>query len=862
MRAGSSPYYPPVVTGLCHLVIGSQVACVICGSDETFFAQSQSSDVMAILSDLRYAVRLLTRTPVFTLTAVLSLAIGIGASTTIFSLADALLFAPTIGVRDAASVVDIGRSNEGSGFDNLSHPAYRYLSDHTTTLDGMAAVEFGGSPMSLIEEGASERVTGVLVSGSYFDVLGTRPALGRFFRADEDQVVGERAVVVISHGFWQRRFKGDPDILQKPIRLNNQVFAVVGVTEPGFEGLTFMGTDFWLPMAMVGLTRGQDSIRMLTEPGSSWHMAVGRLKPGVSPSQAQAELNTLLESFKAGEPRANQRHQIVVQGTSRVPAPVRLPFLAFIGLLFALTAALMAIACSNVAGMLLARAATRRREMATRLAVGAGRGRLIAQLLTETLVLFLAAGAAALPLTMWLMSGMLSFLPALPAEVHLNLAINPRVVAFALGSALLTAVVFGLAPARQALGVNLASSLHGANATIDRRRFRLRNALVVAQVALSLMLVVTASLFVRTLQNVADTNPGYSFADVALVSIDATISGYRDQQAVDLVERLQERLRAINGVTAVSSARMIPLQGGSLGLGRIQVPGYQGPLNDGTVDADWNVVSPGYFPVVGSRLLDGRDFSGQDRADAARVAIVNETFARTAWAGRSAVGQQFLQEGQGDEQIPVTVVGVVADAKYRYYSDTPQPFVFVPMAQQPMGDATLFIKHAAGRDLNREIRAAVTQVDASVPIIVLQSFADATAIGLIPQKLAAWTAGSVGAIGIFLAALGLYGLMAFLVTQRTREIAIRMALGASEGDMQSMVMKQAAWLGATGGAIGLMLAGVVGTLAQSLLVDVPAIDPVAFGGTTLLFAVVLTAACWTPARRAASTDPAAALRAE
>jgi predicted permease len=817
---------------------------------------------MAIISDLRYAVRLLGRSPVFTLTSVASLAIGIAAATTIFSLADSLLFAPTAGVRDAAAVVDVGRSTDGSGFDNMSHPAYKFLADHTTTLAAMSAVEFGGNPMSLAENGGSRRITGVLVSSSFFDVLGTRPALGRFFRADEDVVPGEQPVAVMSHAFWQQQFKGDPDILKKPVRLNNRVFSIIGVTEAGFEGLTFIGTDVWVPMAMVGTLRGSDRASMLTEPGSSWHMAVGRLKPGVAPEQAQAELNSLLEAFKAKEPLANKRHQIAVARTSRIPAPVRLPFLGFIGGLFALTVALMAIACSNVAGMLLARASSRRREMATRLAVGAGRGRLIAQLLTETLMLFVAAAIVALPLTMWLINGLLGFLPALPADINLHLAVNGRVAAFAFGMALVTAVVFGLAPARQALATDLAASLHGAYATADRRRFRLRNVLVVAQVALSLMLVVTASLFVRTLQNVARTDPGYTFAGVELASIDAAISGYHDQDAVALLDRFQERLRAIDGVTAVATARMIPLQGSSLGLGRINVAGYQSPHGDNAVDADWNVVSPGYFAVVGTSLREGRDFSPLDRDGSTMVAIVNETFAQTAWPGRSAIGQRFMQQMGPKEERPVEVIGVAADAKYRYFSDTPQPFVFVPMAQQPMTDVTLFVKHAEGRNIVTDIRSAMAQVEPAAPVIVLQSFAAAAAVGLIPQQLAAWTAGSVGVVGVFLAALGLYGLMAFLVTQRTREIAIRMALGASEGNMHSMVMKQAAWLGVSGGLIGLLLAGGIGTLAQSLLVGVPAIDPIAFGGTAVLFAVVLTLACWSPARRAAATDPAVALRAE
>lgn len=626
---------------------------------------------MHIIADARHGLRLLARSPIFTVTAVLSLALGVGASTTIFSLADALLFAPTVGVQNPAEVVDIGRSNQGEGFDNMSHPTFKYLRDHTTTLASISAVEFGGGPMSLSESGYSERITGTMVSGSYFDVLGTRPAIGRFFLPDEDAVPGERPVVVLSHAFWMRRFAGDPGVLHKPVRLNNQEFAVVGVSEPGFEGLTFVGTDVWVPVSMVAVVRGQANANMLNEPAGTWHMAVGRLKPGVGPEQAQAELNTLIDAFKAEEPRANKRHQIAVERTGRVPAPVRLPFLAFIGLLFALTGALIAIACSNVAGMLLARAATRRREMATRLAVGASRGRLIAQLLTETLLLFVAAGVAALPLTMWLINGLEGFLPALPAEVNLNLSVNPRVAAFALGMSLVTAVIFGLAPARQALSTDLASALHGAYATADRRRFRMRNALVMTQVALSLMLVVTASLFLRTLQNVAHTNPGYTFANIDLASVDVSLSGYREQEAVTLVERFQERIEGISRVTSVATARMIPLQGSSLGLGRIRVAGYQGARGDNTLDADWNVVSPRYFDTVGMRLVEGRDFSAADRVTTPMVAIVNEAFAQTAWPGRPATGQRFMQEANPNEERPVEVVGVAADAKYRYFSDAP-----------------------------------------------------------------------------------------------------------------------------------------------------------------------------------------------
>ncbi len=816
---------------------------------------------MSFTADLRYSLRLLGRSPVFTVTSVVSLALGIGAAASIFSLTDALLFEPTVGVRDASTVVDIGRANQGSGFDNMSHPAYRYLREHSRTVE-IAAVDFVGGPMSLGMDGSSERVIGTMVSGNYFDVLGTAPALGRFFRADEDQVPGERPVVVLSHALWTRRFNGDPLILDKAIRLNNREFAVVGVAEPGFQGSSMVGTDLWVPMAMVQVARGRADARMLSEPRSVWHIAVGRLRPGVPIDQARAELNTLIEAYKKSEPDAPQRHTVAVAPMGRIPGPVRTAFLAFIGLLFALTGALLAIACSNVAGMLLARAATRRREMATRLAVGAGRGRVIGQLLTETMVLFIAAAAVSVPLTAWLVALLEGALPALPFSLQLNFGVNVRVMAFAFGLALLTAAVFGLAPARHALGADIAPMLHGATATTDRRRFRLRNSLVTAQVALSLMLVVTALLFLRSLDKAAQIDPGFETRNIQIASVDVSLAGYRDQQAVAIASRMKERLQSISGVESVAHARMIPLQGSGFGLGGVRVPGSAGAGRDGRIDADWDIVSPEYFETIGMPIVDGRGFRDTDRDGSPLVAIVNEAFVRQAWPGQSAVGRTFMQQtGENDERA-VEIVGVARDAKNRYISSAFAPFVYVPMAQQPSSQLEFYIRHAAGRQIGQEVRSAIAQVEPNVPLIMLQSFEDAAAIGLLPQKLAAWIAGSVGTIGVFLAALGLYGLMAFLVTQRTREIAIRMALGASAGTVRTMVLRQAGTLAAIGGVIGLILAAAIGTLVQSLLVGVPPIDLIAFGGTAALFAVVLAIAAWTPARRAAATDPAMALRAE
>jgi predicted permease len=465
-------------------------------------------------------------------------------------------------------------------------------------------------------------------------------------------------------------------------------------------------------------------------------------------------------------------------------------------------------------------------------------------------------------LTFWLVSLLEGAMPALPVPLNLDFAVNVRVMAFAFVIALVTGLIFGLAPARHALGADLAPMLHGANATADRKRFRLRNALVAAQVALSLMLVVTAALFLRSLERAAYTDPGFRTANIQIASVDVSLSGYREQQAVEIANRFKERLRVVPGVESVATARMIPLQGSGFGLGSVRVPGVTGPFRDGRFNSDWDIVSPEYFDTIGMKIVEGRPFLESDRDGSPRVTIISETLARQIWPGQSAIGRSFFQRESDTEEREFQVVGVARDAKYRYISSPPAPFIYVAMAQVPTSNLEFYIRHAPGAQVAADIRTAMAQVESNVPIVMLQSFDDAVAIGLLPQKLAALIAGSVGTVGIFLAALGLYGLMAFLVAQRTREIAIRMALGASSRDMRTMVLRQAAMLASIGGVIGLLLAAGVGTLAQVLLVNVPPIDPVSFGGTALLFLGVLAVAAWTPASRAAATDPAMALRAE
>jgi len=376
------------------------------------------------------------------------------------------------------------------------------------------------------------------------------------------------------------------------------------------------------------------------------------------------------------------------------------------------------------------------------------------------------------------------------------------------------------------------------------------------------MLVVTALLFLRSLDKASSVDPGFSTANIDIATVDVSLAGYREQRAVELAGRFLERVRALPGVQSAAAARMIPLQGSGFGLGSLKAPGIEGPGREGRFETDWDIVSPDYFSTISMAIVDGRAFNDGDRAGAPFAAIINETLAQQIWPGQSAVGRTLMQDMGDNESRPLQIVGIARDAKYRYISSPKAPFIYVPLAQQPTSELELCVRHDPGRDVAREIRATVTQVEPTVPVLMLQSFDEAASIGLLPQKLSAWIAGSVGTIGLFLAALGLYGLMAFLVTQRTREIAIRMALGATAQQVRSMVLRQAARLGLAGAFIGLLLAAGVGTLAQSLLVGVPPIDPVSFGTTAIVLLLVLAVAAWTPAARAAATDPAKALRAE
>jgi predicted permease len=531
-----------------------------------------------------------------------------------------------------------------------------------------------------------------------------------------------------------------------------------------------------------------------------------------------------------------------------------------------LTGLVLLIACSNVAAMLLARALERRREVATRLAIGASRARLVTQLLIEGLVLALAAGALSLPVTSALVGTLAAFQPSLPVPIALELHADPRVMLFAFALAAVTAVLFALLPALQAARVDVAPALHGTHATADRRRAWLRQSLVAAQVAMALLLLVAAGLFLRSLQEAGRADAGFTADGVDILQIDTRIGGYRtNSEGHRVVEELQQRFAQVPGITSVGASRMVPLMSGSLGLGALRSPGYAGPEGNDQVSADWDVVSPGYFETLQIQITQGRGFTERDGEGAPYVAIVNDALASRVWPGRNPIGQRLYQRmgpGRDAEERPLEIVGVTRTGKYRSIGEAPRNFIYVPLAQQFMSGVTFYIRRHSASSRLADLRQAVIAFDPNLPVTFTQTLKDYVALAMFPQRLAAWIAGSVGMIGLLLAALGLYGLTAFAVVQRRRELALRMALGASREAVLSLMLRQAGRLAATGAIVGLLLAIAVSMLLESLLVGVGMIDPLAFGLATLVLLGTLFAATWLPARQAAAMDPMRALRAE
>jgi putative ABC transport system permease protein len=813
--------------------------------------------VDGVLQDLRYGARVLRRNPIFTLTAALSLAIGIGATTTIFTVANALLLRASPGVSEPGRLVDIVPTMKGHfGLILTPHAVYLEVRERITTLQDVYAYELEPKPLSLRvlrpDSGqgaeAAERVFAGTVTLNYFGALGVPAAAGRVFGAGDGEA-GAGSPVVLSHDFWVRRFNADPAVIGRPLQINGQPFAVAGVAREGFRGMSVAAPDLWIPVAA-------DAAQLMTG---------GRLKPGVSRAQAAAELNGIGRGLARENPNKFGGLEWSVASSSPLPAILRGVAAAFIGLLMALVSIVLVIACANVAGVLLARATARRREIAVRVTLGAGRARLVRQLLTETALLFVIGGTGGVALARGMTSLLLAALPAFPVPVNLSLPLDGRVLAFAGGLSLIAAVLSGMAPALHASRADVISALKDESQG-PSDRLRLRNAFVVAQVAFSILLVVAAGLLGRALGRVTALDQGFDSKDVEVAAIDLSMAGYTDDSGRVFARELVERLRKLPGVESATLSDRVP--GGPLQMEATKRRrGESVPVEPPPVPWSVTLVEAGYFATLRIPLVAGRAFSTADRRGTQAVAIVDESTARRLWPGEEAVGK-FLPSVPGrisaQDPTPRLVIGVAASvAQSGGAMRTPALVVYAPLQQVYGPQLTILARTIRGERRAGAIRALVTAMNPNLPILAAHTLEERQTGPVVLQlRIAALVSGTVGLVGLMLASIGIYGVTAYAIARRTREIGIRMTLGAQRADVVRMVLRQGMTLVAIGAGIGLLLAALAGRVLARLLFGLPPLDPVTFGGATLLFAAIGLAACYVPIRRATHINPVEALRYE
>ncbi len=803
--------------------------------------------ISTLVTDTRFAGRMLRKSPIFTLVMVIVIGLGSGAVTTIFSAMNATVLRPLPGVSEPDRVVTVRLARrDGSEAEQGSYSFYTYLRDRTRTLAGSAA--WGRVTLTIAAHGQSSIVWANLVSGNYFDVLGVRPAMGRFFAADEDRTPGSHPVIVISHAFWTARLGAAPDAVGAEVLVNGRRFIVIGVAPPAFRGVyTGLQADAWAPLMMQPVLRPRSDLT-----NASWLWLFGRLQPGVDRPAARAELSALadarfVESGQADTPRSVRA--VSVTPLTGFPSGEGGLLLGFFGVLLGAAALVLLIAGVNVAAMLSARYTARRREMAVRAALGAGRGRLLRQLLTEILMLF-AIGTAAGFVVAVAATAALEQLP-LPANLPISLELSPdlRVLAFAVGISLLAGVAFGLAPALGAVRKDITARLRADSTGGGRRRSRLGGAMIVGQIALTLVLLVAAGLFARALGQGQQVHPGFDMTSVVTATFDSESWGYDEARARVFFRTLRERVEGLGTVAAASYTGRLPLMAGS-SIDNVTVDGAELAIHYTPVDTD-------YFRTIGIPVVAGRAFAHSDGRGAPNVAIVNETLARKIAPDGSVIGRTFRFRNT----ITTTIVGVARDAKYATLLETTPPFAYFPLAQIWSAAPTLLVKTTGGSErFADDLRQTVMSIDPNLPPPRIVTLQQASSIVLLPQRVGVVVTGALGGVGLLLAAAGLYGVLAFSASRRSREISIRLALGAARADVLRMMVNEGMRLGAIGIVVGLALAAATTRLMQGWLFGVSPLDIRTYAGMATVFVAVALIASYIPARRAAGTDPVLALR--
>jgi predicted permease len=711
--------------------------------------------------------------------------------------------------------------------------------------------------MSLGGPDGAERIYGTIVSANYFDVLGTRPYAGRLLRDDDDRE-GTAPVAVISHELWQRRFGGDHGLIGSTILLNGHAFAIVGVAPPGFRGTTVMQPELWTPISARAAAAPRIGADIVNARYANWMVMGGRLAPGIAVGQANAELAAIGATLAREHPQSNRDTGFRVARAAVIPGRIDM-VAGFVGILMALAGLVLLAACANVTGMLLARGASRQREIAVRVAIGAGRGRLVRQLLTEAALLFAAAGGVGVLLARWLTGLLVALLPQLPLPIALELPIDWRVLGFAAAVSAAASVLSGLAPALQASRADLVPALKSEGLS-GARRSRLRNAFVVAQITVSLVLIVAAGLLLRALDRATSVDPGFDQTGVDIVALDLSLAGYTEANSPAFVRDAIARAEALPQVAMATAAVDLPLNAGRMGFGSVRAPGVQPPPGRNAFPADWNVVEPGFFDTLKMPLLRGRDFTADDTAASLPVAIVNEALARAIWPGEDPIGKPLDVSGAREGRLIVTVVGLASDARLLWLNEPAEGYIYVPLAQRPVQRVSLVVRTHDGGSVINELRSIVRSMNPNLPVTEAMPLAQITAVSLIPQRVAASVAGSLGLVALLIAAVGVFGVTSYAVSRRTREIGIRMALGASRAAVRRLVLRQAIGLTATGVAVGLAIAAVASRLLESLLFGVSGLDPLTFAGACALFGLVTLVASYVPARKAMSVEPVDALR--
>jgi predicted permease len=808
------------------------------------------------LQDLRFGLRMLRRSPGFSILAILCLTLAIGANAAVFSWVEGILFRPYPAVTHQEQLLALtGTARGESGPTDLSWPDLLDLQRNCTLVDSFIVSKIMGTTLSVGDR--AERTVGSIVSANYFDAIGVHPILGRGFEPGEDVGRNAHPVTVISYQLWEGRFNSDPQIIGKTQRLNSVLHTIVGVAPEGFYG-TFVGwgMQFWVPASMEEIFEAGGY--KLEDRGARWIEAYVRLKSGANPEQAQQEISAVAKRLEADYPDTNRGRGIKLWPLWQTPFNNAGTLLPTLEIMLAVVVFVLLIACANVGNLLLVRSFARRHEMTVRLAIGAGRGRLLKQLFTEGLILSAFGAAGGLLVAHWCRHALVLLFPARAGvAMHLPGEIDWRVLALSAGVCLIATLLLGLVPAMQIGKIDLAGALKSDSAGVvgGGGRAWVRSGLVLVQVSLSFVLLVGAGLLLQSLQKIRTASPGFSTHGVLFTAVDLVSAGYDAQRAKNFQDDLMDRVKALPGVELATFARGTPLAYGSFSSTLIAVDGYQ-PPSDEQPTVQFNEVGTDYFATMGIPLVSGREFTRADDEKAALVAIVNETMVAKYWRDRNPIGERVQVKGRWTQ-----VVGVAKDSKYQSVRETPKPFFYVPRRQNFSVGAGLYVRTPLSPEtmaaaLAREVHALDGNL-ALYEVITMQEQVDRSTS---PQQVAVTLVGILGGLALLLAAIGLYGVMSYAVSQSTRELGLRMALGAGASNLLRLVMSRGLTLTAGGVVFGAAAALALTRSLGSLLYEVSPRDPLAFGSALVVMTIAALAACFLPAWRATRTDPARALR--